>query len=141
MTIELVTSPDKITDCFDVFLELRPHLKNKEEFLNKALLQQQEGYYLAAIFHEKEAVAAMGFRFMTTFAWGKILYIDDLITKATFHRKGYGTALLDYAIQQAKGLNCDQVHLDSGYARNKAHRLYLHYGFELTAHHFSLTLN
>jgi GNAT superfamily N-acetyltransferase len=141
MSLESVISPDKISACFDVYLELRPHLKSREDFIKQVLLQQQEGFYLAAIFEEKEAVAAMGFRFIQTFAWGKILYIDDLTTKAHLHGKGYGTALLTYAIQQAKESDCDQVHLDSGYTRNKAHRLYLRYGFELTAHHFSLKLH
>lgn len=140
MTVKLITSPEEITDCFDVFFELRPHLKSKEEFLSNILLQQQEGFHLAAIFERKEAVAAVGFRFMTTLAWGKILYIDDLITKASLHGKGHGRALLDYATQQAKESNCNQIHLDSGYMRNKAHRFYLHYGFELTSHHFSLKL-
>ncbi|MFZ4116104.1 MAG: GNAT family N-acetyltransferase [Chthoniobacterales bacterium] len=140
MLVERITSSDKISACFDVYLELRPYLKNKEDFIKKVLLQQQEGFQLAAIFQGEEAVAAIGFRFMTTFAWGKILYIDDLTTKAHLHGKGYGTALLDHAIEQAKELHCDQVHLDSGYTRNKAHRLYLRYGFELTSHHFSLKL-
>jgi GNAT superfamily N-acetyltransferase len=140
MPIENVISPDKINACFEVYLELRPHLENKKDFIKKVLLQQQEGFQLAAIFEGEEAVAAIGFRFITTFAWGKILYIDDLTTKAHLYGKGYRTAPLDDAIKQANEFHCNQVHLDSGYMRNKAHRLYLRYGFELTSHQFSLKL-
>lgn len=121
-------------------MELRPNLKSKEDFLNQILLQQGEGFHLVAIFEEKKAVASMGYRYITTFAHGKTLYIDDLITKENFRGKGLGTTLLDYAIDQAKKFHCHQVHLDSGYTRNKAHRLYLHYSFELASHHFAFTL-
>jgi GNAT superfamily N-acetyltransferase len=77
---------------------------------------------------------------MTTLAWGKILYIDDLITKNTFTGKGYGKMLLDHATKIAKDNACQQVHLDTGYTRHAAHRLYLKQGFELNCHHLVLKL-
>jgi GNAT superfamily N-acetyltransferase len=58
-------------------------------------------------------------------AWGKVLYIDDLITDSETRRSGHGGKLLKWVIEQGKKANCDQVHLDSGPQRHDAHRLYL----------------
>ncbi len=142
MQIKPIHSPKEIERCFEVFLELRPHLKSKEAFVAQVLQQQQEGYQMVAIFveGENETVSGIGFRILTTLAWGKILYIDDLITKEHLHGKGYASNLIKYIIAKAKELDCDQLHLDSGYTRNKAHRFYLKHGLELTCHHFSLKL-
>jgi len=140
MHIELVDSIQKIDACYDVFLELRPHLKDQISFTAQILLQQKEGYSAVALFKENEAIAAMGFRVLNTLAWGKVLYIDDLITKEKFRKIGCAETLIKYAVEKAKESHCDQVHLDSGYTRNHAHRFYLHHGFELTSHHFSLKL-
>ena len=71
----------EIAKAFDVFLELRPHLINKESFVSQVMNQQKEGYEIISITENEEIVAAIVFRFLTTLAWGKIIYIDDLITK------------------------------------------------------------
>ncbi len=42
-------------------------------------------------------VACFGCRVLAMLAWGKILYIDDLITKEKCGRS-YSRALLDYAL-------------------------------------------
>lgn len=102
--------------------------------------QESEGYQIAAIFHEGQAVACIGYREMTTLAWGKIIYVDDLITAEKARGKGYGKALLEFAIDEARKKGCAQIHLDTGYHRHAAHRLYLKMGFELSCHHMSLNL-
>lgn len=85
-------------------------------------------------------VACMGFRIFETLSWGKILYIDDLITKEKSRKKGFGRVLLEYAIEQGRFHNCSEIHLDSGFHRYDAHRLYLNMGFTLHCHHLSLVL-
>lgn len=62
---------------------------------------------------------------MTMLAWDKILYIDDLIKKEKFRSKGYVKILLNHATKVAKYNEHDQVHLDTGYARHAAQRVYL----------------
>ena len=71
MKITTITSPEEIGNCFEIFLELRPHLRNKEQFIAQVIKQQKETYQIAAIFEEERAAACMGFRMMTTLAWGK----------------------------------------------------------------------
>ena len=47
-------------------------------------------------------------------------------------------ALLDWLVQHAQENHCCGLHLDSGYARHAAHRLYLNKGLQLNCHHFAL---
>ena len=84
--------------------------------------QQKEGYEIIAIEEQEGLVSCIGFRFLTTLAWGKILYINDLITKEKNRGKGYGKILLDDVIQIARERLCQEVHLDTGYARHAAHK-------------------
>lgn len=54
--------------------------------------------------------ALAGFRFLEFLAWGKVLYIDDLITDFETRRNGHGGKLLKWVIEQGKKAGCDQVH-------------------------------
>jgi GNAT superfamily N-acetyltransferase len=138
MKIINIKSPEDITRTFDTFLELRPSLLNIETFVKQVIDQQKEGYEILAIQENDEIIACMGFRIITMLAWGKILYIDDLITSAKHRQKGCGKKLLNSATEIAKKRGCSQIHLDSGYHRHEAHKTYLKQGFELACHHFGL---
>ncbi|MFZ4828441.1 MAG: GNAT family N-acetyltransferase [Phototrophicaceae bacterium] len=140
MDIQALQTAEMIVMAFDAFVELRPYLTDADRFTQQVLHQQQEGYRLFAILEGEEVVSCVGLRILTTLAWGKIVYIDDLITKSSHRGKGYGHALLDYAIKYAHEHGCAQVHLDSGYTRNTAHRVYLNHGFDIAGHHFSRKL-
>ncbi len=138
-----VTTPEDIARCFETIQELRPHLTDKTAFVSQVIQQQKDGYQLVAITDQSnhQVVGCIGFRIMTTLCWGKIIYVDDLITKSSCRGKGYGSDLLDHAINFAKEHGCSQVHLDTGYTRHAAHRVYLKKGFQLHAHHMQLRLN
>lgn len=141
MKIILIQEPKDIEKCFEVFRELRPHLKDQNSFLVQVQNQQKEGYAITAVFEEDQVAACVGYRVMTTLAWGKILYIDDLIVRDPYRRKGYRGQLLDYAIHQAKTFECDQVHLDTGFTGHAAHKAYFSKGFHFNCHHLALDLN
>lgn len=140
MQIQPINTAENIEKCFDTFLELRPHLEDRQSFVAQVSAQCKEGYQLVAAVVQGEVAACIGFRRMTTLAWGKIVYIDDLITRAQYRGKGYGSILLESVITRAREEGHDQVHLDSGYTRNVAHRVYLNHGFNLSSHHLSLVL-
>lgn len=140
MNITSLKTHDEIAQSFDAFCELRPHLTDKEVFVDQVMQQQKEGYKIIATYEKEELVACIGFRFLTTLAWGKILYIDDLITKEKTRGKGYGKILLDHVIQIAREHLCKAVHLDTGYTRHAAHKVYLKQGFEFNCHHLALKL-
>ncbi len=129
----------EIERAFPVFTHLRPHL-DRASFLQRVRTQRAEGYKVIYVESDGVIASAAGYRVLSFLAWGKVLYIDDLITLPEKKRSGMGGALLDWLIEEARKLECDEVHLDTGYARHDAHRLYLNKGFKLASHHMSLQL-
>jgi GNAT superfamily N-acetyltransferase len=99
--------------------------------------QRPEGYRLLAAFEagEDDAVAVAGFRRLATLAWGDILYVDDLVTRAAARRRGHARGLLEALEAEARALGCRAIHLDSGHHRYDAHRLYLGVGYRIASHH------
>lgn len=139
-TIALATTDAKITRCFPVMAQLRPHLA-QDEFVTRVRRQQEiQGYHLAFVEDASRIVAAAGFRFLESLAWGRFLYVDDLITDADARSAGHGTTLFDWLVARAREENCDALHLDSGVQRFAAHRFYLRHHMDITSHHFALPL-
>lgn len=138
--IQMATSYEQIQSCYAVIQQLRPHLTNEREFVEQVQRQLIEGYHLAYIEVDGQVKAVAGFRFMEFLAWGRVLYIDDLITHADARKNGYGGQLLQWVIEEAKSKGCNQVHLDSGHQRHDAHRLYLNCKFKIIGYHFALDL-
>ena len=137
--IDELENPQQFVRCFEVYKALRPHLQ-AEGFAEKIQRQYAQGFRIAAIEKEDKIVALIGYRFFECTAWGRVLYIDDLVTDPNQKRRGYGSQLLDWVIQKAKDCQCDQVHLDTGPTRFDAHRLYLNKGFQLSSHHMALKI-
>lgn len=138
--IEAAHTDAEIIACFRVLKFLRPHLQ-EAAFVPQVRRQQQQGYRLVFIRKAGQPVAAAGYRFAEFLAWGRILYVDDLITDPEQRGQGFGGALLDWLIAEARQAGCAELHLDSGYQRNDAHRLYLNKGLTLQSHHFSMKLS
>jgi hypothetical protein len=137
--ILLATSDDEIKACYPVMAELRPHVRS-DEFLERVKRQAEiAGYSLACVIDD-EVKAVAGFRISENLAWGKFLYVDDLVSKARERSKGYGGALFDWLVKHAKENDCDQFHLDSGVHRFDAHRFYLIKRMAIESHHFGLKL-
>jgi GNAT superfamily N-acetyltransferase len=139
MELLLATTDSEIDACFDAFKTLRPHL-NRSDFLARVRHQQSQGYQVLAVRAEDVIPAAAGFRFADFLAWGRVLYIDDLTTIPEFRGRGYGDAMMTWLIDRARASGCEGVHLDTGYARHAAHRLYLRKGLQLNCHHLALSL-
>lgn len=137
--IQIASTEKQIRSCYRVMRQLRPHLTEEIPFVEQVQRQLAQGYHLAYYQPDGEEVKALaGFRFLEFLAWGKVLYIDDLISDAAARKNGYGSKLLKWVVQQAKNASCDQVHLDSGPQRYDAHRLYLNHGFKIIGYHFAL---
>lgn len=139
MTVFHPSSDAELASCFPTFLALRPHL-SLDGFLQQVRRQEAQGYRIVATKAGGLVPSAAGYRFAEFLAWGKVLYIDDLTTLESARGQGHGGALLDWLIAHAREHGCSAVHLDSGYQRHAAHRLYLHKGFVLSSHHLSLAL-
>ncbi|MHB8453415.1 MAG: GNAT family N-acetyltransferase [Acidiferrobacterales bacterium] len=140
MNIAIAASEIEIERCFPVMAQLRTHL-DRTQFTRQVKNQQQQGYQLAYLEDGGEVRSLGGFRFMETLAFGKILYVDDLVTADSLRSRGYGGRLFDWLVAQARSQQCAQLHLDSGVHRFAAHRFYLAKRMQISCHHFSLSLD
>jgi ribosomal protein S18 acetylase RimI-like enzyme len=121
---------------------LRSDLVDEEAFVRTVDdVQRAEGYRLVGAFEdgESQAAAVAGFRICHSIAWGHYLYVDDLSTLPQARRRGHARELLDWLLEEAGRLGCDQFHLDSGVGldRADAHRLYLNADMVIACHHFA----
>jgi hypothetical protein len=139
-SIRLAQTPEEILRCFGLMMDLRPHLL-EGEFVARVRRQQEEhGYQLAALEENSTLRAVAGFRISESLAWGRFLYVDDLVTAMGARFRSYGQQLLDWLLAQARSEGCAQLHLDSGVQRHEAHGFYLKNRLHITSHHFSRVL-
>ena len=137
MQVKIAKSESEVASCYAVMRELRPnidqvsfpdHIRRQEE--------EEEGYQLAYVEDVRGAVAVAGFRISENLAWGRFLYVDDLVTLAEHRSKGYGAHLLGWMHDFARSQGCRELHLDSGTQRTEAHRFYKQQGMQLSSYHF-----
>jgi GNAT superfamily N-acetyltransferase len=144
MIRELVAGETALASA--ALLALRPQLGTAEKLV--AVIdgvQRGEGCRLIASFAdgEEQAAAAAGFRVIKHLAWGHAMYCDDLSARPEHRRAGHAGRLLDWMIDEAIRLECDQFHLDSATTSDRAdaHRLYMNKGMRIAAHHFQSNLH
>lgn len=129
-----------IRRCYPVMAELRPHVTEKV-FLERVARQRESGGYQLAYVEDAGAMHSVtGYRFIENLAWGKFLYVDDLVTAEASRSQGYGELLFQWLVCEAKTAHCDELHLDSGVQRFGAHRFYLRLGMNITCHHFGMKM-
>ena len=139
MKIALAETEADIARCYPIMVELRPHL-GAEEFVSRVRRQQAADFHLAYLEQAGAVCAVAGFRYLDSLAWGKVLYVDDLVTAEAMRSRGHGGRLFDWLVAQAKRHRCDEFHLDSGVQRFRAHRFYLRRRMDINCHHFALKL-
>lgn len=137
--LKLMTQEDDILRCFPTLSQLRPAF-SQQQFLAQVLHQQSEGYQLLAAIEGGRVVGCAGFVISTKLAWGKHLYVDDVITDSSSRSSGIGNAILVWLKDHAKSRGCSELHLDSGVQRFAAHKFYLRENFIISSHHFTLVL-
>jgi GNAT superfamily N-acetyltransferase len=138
--IKIATSIQEFSDCFPVMQELRSNL-DLDSLITQVQRQQQQLNYQLAYLQVDEAIQAVaGFRISESLAWGKFLYVDDLVSRASNRSQGYGAELFAWLTDYARTNHCQQLTLDSGVQRFAAHRFYLRQRMDITSHHFTLNL-
>lgn len=137
--VRLMSSDADITACFAVMTQLRPQIPAKE-FVGRVRSQMADGYQLLAAVARGRVAAVAGFRESQNLAWGRFLYVDDLVTDSGHRSIGYGELLMQWLIERARANKLDELHLDSGVQRFDAHRFYLALRMKISAHHFAIDL-
>lgn len=133
---------DRTWLAFDPMRQLRPHLTSTGFIKLVNEVQRPEGYRLVASWDGElgRIVAAIGFRPVTSLAYGRHLSVEDLCTVLAARGRGHATRLLAWTEREARRLGCEQIHLDAGTHRHEAHRLYLRAGYTISAFHFTRRL-
>ena len=137
-SIELADSDLRIMSCFPVLKELRPHL-HQDTFLAQMLdLKASDRYQLAylSLDDSGEVVTVAGFTICTNLAYGRHLYLHDLVTADKHRSKGYGTVMLNWLKEYAREQTCSSLHLCSKTERKDAHRFYEREGMPIFAYYF-----
>ena len=139
--IRLAETDADILRVHPVMRELRPHVKSEGEFLARVRRQQAgSGWRLVYVEDAGVPVAAAGFRVSEWLAWGKALYVDDLICLESHRGKGFAEALMHWMEDLARAEGCGEFHLDSGTHRLGAHRFYHRLKLAITSFHFQKKL-
>jgi len=140
LNVALATTDAQILACYGVMVQLRPHVK-LDEFVTRVRSMEPQGYRLAFVREAGHVIAVAGFRPMDTLAWGRVLYVDDLVTDETWRSRGVGHRLFDWLIAYAREAGLGELHLDSGVQRLDAHRFYEREGLRHVANHFRIRLD
>ncbi|REJ83424.1 MAG: GNAT family N-acetyltransferase [Acidobacteria bacterium] len=136
-SVVVATDDDQIRLCYPVMAQLRPAF-NEHEFVELVtMMQREQGYSLVYVLVNGRAGAAAGFRTGISLAWGRYLYVDDLVTDSGMRSLGLGQRLINWLFDETTRRGCEAIHLDSGVHRFDAHRFYMRNGLEIRSHHFS----
>jgi len=138
MEVKLANNTSNIDGIAVVLQQLRTQFP--VAYIKTQILEQmQNGYNIAYIEENNEIVSVAGFVFGQKLAWGKHLYIDDLVTNELIRSKSAGATMIKWLKAYAKENGCQQIHIDSGVQRYMAHKFYLREGFIIASHHFSMS--
>jgi GNAT superfamily N-acetyltransferase len=135
MDIHIAKTDKENLACYPVMKELRPDIV-EDSFVSRVRALEEYGYQLAYIRKSASPLAVAGFRIGESLAWGRYLYVDDLVALAACRSRGYGAALLSWLSERALQEGCEQLHLDCGVQREDAHRFYQREGMQMPAYHF-----
>jgi len=135
MPVSEATTEAALRECLPILRELRGHL-SESELLTRVLRLRPLGYRLACLRRDGIIVAVAGFRVSECLAWGRFLYLDDLVTTETERSRGAGAELLRWLEALARIEGCAEIHLDSRSDRKGAHRFYGREGYATFGLHF-----
>src|SRR5437016_253037 len=135
--IKKMLSDNDIQLTYPVMSQLRTHVP-EHDYLNRVKRQSQaSGYQIAALFDEGQVRCLAGYRISESLAWGKFLYVDDLVSDQNGRSKNYGKQMVAWLEDEARKNGCQEFHLDSGVQRHGAHRFYLRERMDITCYHFA----
>jgi GNAT superfamily N-acetyltransferase len=140
--VKVASTDAEILSCFPALKVLRPHLlKDADELLSRARRQMREyGWRLIYVEEQGVVVGCASFRIAEFLAWGKAVYVDDLVVLESHRGKGFADALMQWIKATGEASGCSELHLDSGTARLAAHRFYHRIGLSIPGFHFAQKL-
>ena len=138
MEVRLLQPEDELKAVAPLLLQLRPHF-DLNGLVARIKIQQKNGYKLACVVSDGKVLCVAGFVTGYKLAWGKHIYIDDLVTDGKYRSTGAGKFLMEWFKSYARENGYEEIHLDSSVLRFPSHKFYLASGFHIASHHFSIS--
>ena len=138
MNTRLVRSDTDLEAVCELLRQLRPAYSPAGIVAAVRSAREHSNYQIACVESAGDMLCVAGFVISFKLAWGKHLYVDDLVTNEARRSKGAGGAMIKWLKSHARESGCSQLHLDSGVSRHGAHRFYARHGFDITSHHFAI---
>lgn len=139
MTIAECNDAVSLVKAWPVIRQLRNHI-SKDEFLLRVRAASGGGYRLFALETDGEFVGLIGCRPVNDLAFGRSLYVDDLVVDSAARGLGHGKELIMFARQHAVAEDCDSIRLTSNFQRTAAHAFYDRQGFDRTGYTFNMVV-
>jgi len=133
-------SPQDLRACLPLMRELRPHLKEEADFVERVHRMRTDGYRLLAAMADGQAVALAGYRLQENLVYGRFLYVDDLVVAEGRRGERWGARLLQALDAAARDSGCARLVLDTGLGNALAQRFYFRAGLLTSAIRFSKSL-
>jgi len=118
----------ELDTVYEVVHALRP--VDYDTFEDRVYAMRPQGYRMFGCFEGDGLITFAGVAVQVNLAWGRHLFVYDLVTRTEARSKGYGKEMLHYLKDYAKMLQCECIALTSGFAREDAHRFYEAQGYE-----------
>ncbi|MGH7037032.1 MAG: GNAT family N-acetyltransferase [Stellaceae bacterium] len=128
----------EIAACFPVMVQLRPHLADAAELVERVARQHRTaGYRLLATWRGAVPIGLAGYRIEENLVSGRFVYVDDLVTAESERRNGIGARLLDAVAAEGRKLGIERLVLDTALNNVLGHRFYYRQGLLARALRFS----
>lgn len=128
----------EIAACFPVMVQLRPHLADAAELVERVARQHRmAGYRLLAARRGGVPIGLAGYRVEESLVNGRFVYVDDLVTAESERRNGIGARLLDAVAAEGRKLGIERLVLDTALNNVLGHRFYYRQGLLARALRFS----
>lgn len=131
-------APDWLTKAETVHRQLRADLPIDYAAKMSRVFSQGGRMSVAASGNEVTGVSV--YRIFENTVFGIQMYVDDLVTDEAKRSVGVGKAIMDHLQQIAKTAGCQKFTLDSGTARQQAHKFYFREQMVIAAFHFVKSL-
>lgn len=135
-----IESPQDLRACLPLMRELRPHLDQEADFIERVDRMRANGYRLLAAMDAGRAVALAGYRLQENLIYGRFLYVDDLVVADGRRGERWGARLLHALDAAARDNGCARLVLDTGLGNALAQRFYFRAGLLTSAIRFSKSL-
>ncbi|CAF1575337.1 unnamed protein product [Rotaria magnacalcarata] len=122
-----------------IFRQLRPHLPDDEKtYVNQIRDICRTGPARIIVAMNDEILGLAVYRVTRNMKYAEHIYCDDLVTNENSRSSGVGRCLINYMKNEGKKLGIDQLTLDSGCQRGRAHKFYHREGFIINRYGFMM---